>query len=230
MPDWRRIVEDRLAPLALDEEERAAVVEELAGHFEEEYRGLVLQGLPEGAAASLTLERAGDWQELKKEIESSRRKEPAVNKRVSQFWFPAFSTLFLAMVLLMAIEAFGPRPWVSPSANRLRMTPVAVVYVAWILTLPFVGALGAYLSRRAGATPRATFLSLVFPVLPYFAFFVIGLPVAVVLDDHVAHNILLPALFLGFGTWVLLPGLALLAGGWPVHRFRRRLSARGIAG
>jgi len=52
-----------------------------------------------------------------------------MNKRVSQFWFPAFVTLSLSMVLLAVIQIFGPSPWVSPMmlGGRLRMTPVAVV-------------------------------------------------------------------------------------------------------
>ena len=60
MPDWRRLVVERLALLALDEEERAAVVEELAGHLEEEVQRLLRQGLPESAAAFLALDRVGD--------------------------------------------------------------------------------------------------------------------------------------------------------------------------
>jgi len=43
-----------------------------------------------------------------------------------------------------------------------------------------------------------------------------------ILDGHIAHNIILPAFFVGFGVWVLLPALALLAGGMPVHYFSRR--------
>ena len=42
------------------------------------------------------------------------------------------------------------------------------------------------------------------------------------LDDHVAHNIMLPAFFVGFAAWVLLPAMALLIGGLPVHYFSGR--------
>jgi hypothetical protein len=144
-----------------------------------------------------------------------------MNKRVSQFWFPSFLTILLAMVFLMAIETLGPKPWIS-SAQPPRMTPVAVVYFAWIITLPFIGALGAWLSVRAGARPRFVFGSIVFPVLPYLGFFVIGLPIAIILDDKVAHNIMLPAFFVGFGAWVMLPAIALLAGGLPACFLIRR--------
>ena len=141
-----------------------------------------------------------------------------MNKRVSQFWLPAFLTLLLATVFLMVIQEFGPKPWISPtSGGPPRVTPLAVVYFSWLVTLPFIGALGAYLATRAGARPAAVFSSVAFPVFPYLAFFIIGLPIAAILDDHIAHNIMLPAFFVGFGAWVLLPAVALLAGGLPVH-------------
>ena len=41
-----------------------------------------------------------------------------MNKRVTQFWFPAFLTLSLSMVLLAVIEIFGPKPWVDSDARR----------------------------------------------------------------------------------------------------------------
>lgn len=191
MPDWRELVKQNLAGIRLNENDATEVVEELADHLDEIYRTSVDRGLTEQAALQKASQEIGDWRELRRKIESSRKKEPAMNKRVSQFWFPAFLTILLAMVFLMAIETLGPKPWIS-SARPLRMTPVAVVYFAWIFTLPFVGALGAYLSKRAGGSARAVFLSVAFPVLPYLAFFVIGLPIAVVLDDRVAHNIMLP--------------------------------------
>lgn len=146
-----------------------------------------------------------------------------MNKRVSQFWFPALLTILLAMNFLMVIQVFGFKPLVFPAWRGPSSTaPVAVVYFSWLVTLPFIGALGAGLSSRAGARPWAVFSSVMFPTFPYLAFLVIGLPTAVLLDGHVAHNITLPAFFVGFGAWVLLPGIALLAGGLPVHYSSRR--------
>jgi hypothetical protein len=50
-------------------------------------------------------------------------------------------------------------------------------------------------------------------------------PVVLILDDHVAHNIMISALFMSLAAWVLLPGVALLAGGLPVQLLRSRRSA-----
>ena len=230
MPDWQQLVRERLSRLDLDLTEREEVCAELASHLEVDYQYSLAAGASEQAAFSRALRHVSDWQDLKTKIESSRKKELPMNKRVTQFWFPALLTILLAMVFLMVIQEIGPKPWISPAwGGPPRMAPVAVVYFAWLLTLPFVGALGAYLSNRAGARPRTVFSSIIFPIFPYLAFFVIGLPIAVILDDHVAHNIMLPAFFIGFGAWVLLPAVALLAGGLPVHYFANRFSARSTA-
>jgi hypothetical protein len=232
MHDWAQIVRDRLATLALPDEDAAQVLDELAGHLEEAYQSLRNEGLSEQVAIVRVLEGVGDWRVLQRKIESSRNKETIVNKRVTQFWFPAFLTLALSMVLLAAIQIFGPSPWVDPMpGGRLRMTPVAVVYGSWLIFLPFIGALAAYLSRRAGGRTLAVFSAVVFPVFPYVTFFVIGLPLALILDDHVAHNITIPAFFVGLSAWVIIPAIALLAGGWPVQYFAsRRLGASQVSG
>jgi hypothetical protein len=232
MHDWAQIVRERLATLALDDDDAAQVFDELTGHLEQDYRSVLSEGCSEQEAVRRALAGAGDWQVLQRKIESSRNKETIMNKRVTQFWFPAFLTLSLSMVLLAVLEIFGPKPWATPmpGGDRLRMTPLAVVYVSWLVLLPFIGALAAYLSSRAGGRSRAVFSSIVFPVFPYVAFFVIGLPLAVILDDHVAHNITIPALFVGLSAWVIFPAMALLAGGWPVHYFASRRLGREIAG
>jgi len=243
MRDWNQIVHQELAGLRIDNSETAQVVEELAGHLEENYRRLLREGLGEEEAARRALAQVGSWQELKRSIEFARNKEATMNKRVTQFWFPAFSTLALSMVLLAVIQIFGPKPWMSSAGGpawgalrapgfRLRMMPVAVIYFSWMVFLPFIGALGAYLSKRAGGATRTVLSSVVFPVFPYVAFFVIGLPLALILDDHVAHNITIPALFVGLSAWVIFPAIALLAGGLPVQHFasRRSGSAQIVGG
>lgn len=145
--------------------------------------------------------------------------------RVKQVWLPGFLTLFLSMMLLMAIQFFGPKPlFVSTSGWRMT-APVAVIYVPWLLSLLLIGAMGAYLAGRAGASPRAMLLSVLFPVLPYSIFFVIWIPVSLLLDDHIGHNVMFSALLLGFVAWGVLPGVALLAGGLPVQILRSRRGA-----
>jgi len=231
MRDWKKFVEGQLAGLALPPGTKADVVDELAAHLEETCAGFRKQGMTEEAAARLALSQVKDWHRLQRKIQNSRIKENIMTNRVKQFWLPSLLTLSLSMVLLMLIQFFGPRPWTSDTGNHLRMTPVAVVYLSWLLTLPLIGAMGAYLSIRAGGSPRAVVSSIMFPVFPYLALVVIGLPLALILDDHVAHNITIPALFVGLSAWVIFPTIALLAGGLPVRLLvSRRLSSGRITG
>jgi len=231
MHDWRRLVQVQLAKLAVPPGTKADVVDELAGHLEETYLELRGRGFSEQDAAQRALGEVKDWHDLRRRIQIARKKEDIMPNRVRQFWLPGLLTLFLAMVLLEIIQIFGPSPWTPAPGNRLRMMPVAVVYLTWLLTLPLIGAMGAYLSYRAGGSRRAVFSSIVFPVLPYLAFFVVGLPVALILDDHVAHNITLPAFFVGLSAWVIFPAVALLAGGLPVQLFVSRwLGSRRTTG
>lgn len=150
-----------------------------------------------------------------------------MTNRVRQFWLPGFFTLFTSMMLLMIIEFFGPRPKIVQLRGWSMIAPVMVVYVPWLLALLFIGALGAYLSHRAGASQRVVLLSILFPVLPYFCFCLIGFPMALILEEHFAHSILASAILLGFVGWVLIPGTALLTGGLPAQLFlSQRLTSR----
>jgi hypothetical protein len=231
MRDWTHVVRQHLAGIALDEPEAAQVVEELASHLEETYQFLTSQGHSDDHAVRKVLSDVGDWEELKRKIERSRKKEFTVAKRVAQFWLPAFLTLFSSMLFLLLIQYFGPDPVMIEPTKKLRVTPVAVVYVSWLLTLPFIGSTGAYLSLRAGGRSCAALFSVVFPVLPYLACFVVGLPLALILDDQVAHNITIAALFVGLSAWVIFPAIALLAGGLLVQQFvSSRLSSSRMAG
>ena len=155
-----------------------------------------------------------------------------MTNRVKQFWFPAMVTLLLSMGLLMLIQIFGPNPWtVSRKSGWTLVAPVAVIYLPWLLSLPVIGAMGAYLSNRAGGSRRAVFSSIVFPVLPYLVFFLLALPVMAIFNDRLAHNIMFGALFVGLFAWVLAPGAALLTGGLLAQFFlSRRLDSRRIAG
>jgi hypothetical protein len=136
MPDWEAIVRRHLAGLVLAPEERSEVIEELAAHLEETCAEFCEQGVSEEAGVRLVLSQVTDWQDLRRRIQIARTKEKIMTNRVTQFWVPALVTLFLAMVLLPIIQMIGPKPWMPASEGHLRMTPVAGVYVSWLLTLP----------------------------------------------------------------------------------------------
>lgn len=75
MPDWQKLVRQRLHGVALDDDDAAQVVEELAGHLEEDYQYSLAEGAPEQLAIRRALRHVHDWHGLKSQIESSRKKE-----------------------------------------------------------------------------------------------------------------------------------------------------------
>jgi len=130
------------------------------------------------------------------------------------------------MGLLALTQIFGPKPWVITFGHP----PMAVVYIPWLLALPFVGGIGAFLSRRAGGSWRAVISSTTFPVLPFLAAMLIVLPVSLIFDHVIAHNIAPMAIFIAFLGLVIAPGVALLTGGLPAQLFfSRRLDSRRTA-
>jgi hypothetical protein len=232
MRDWEALVEGHLTGLALKPAESAEVIAELAAHLAESCEELRSQGMTEEEAVRRTVSQVEDWQKLTRLIQTARTKENIMTNRVKQFWLPSLLTLLFSMGLLALIQVFGPNPWlVARKSGWSLVAPVAVVYLPWLLSLPLIGAMGAYLSNRGGGSQRAVFGSIVFPVLPYLVFFVVALPVMAIFNDQLAHNIMFGALFVGLFAWVLAPGAALFVGGLLAQYFlSRRLDSRRIAG
>jgi len=230
MRDWEKLVGEHLAGLVLEPAERAEVIAELAAHLEEICEELRGREIMEEEAVARTLSHVEDWQKLRQRIQSAKTKENVMTNRVKQLWMPSLVTMLLTMGLLALIQVFGPNPWIVARKSAWSLiAPVAVVYLPWILLLPVIGAIGAYLSSRAGGSRRAVFSSIVFPVLPYLVFFLLALPVMAIFNDRLAHNIMFGALFVGLFAWVLAPGAALLAGGLLAQTLlSRRLDSRRI--
>jgi hypothetical protein len=226
MPEWRKLVSELLGALALDPHERAEVVEELAAHLDETFADLRHRGLAEQEATQRCLSEVHDWRDLRRKIQTARGKENIMTSRVTQLWLPGLVTFTLSMVLLALTEISGPKPWNTWGHNP----PIALFYIPWLLSLPFVGALGAYLSQRAGGSRRAILFSIIFSILPFLATALVVIPVSMAFDHVIPHNVQPIAFLMFLFGWVFIPGVALLAGGLPAQLFlSRRLGSRRIA-
>ena len=227
MLDWQKLVRQRLSGLALDGPEKDEVHAELAAHLEESYEAFSSEGVPEPEALRRTLAQVADWKDLQQKIDSARTGKDTMTNRVTQLWLPGLLTFALSMGLLELVQKFGPRPIVL---DLDKGTPVLMFYTPWLLVLPLAGALGAYLSKRAGGSARIVLASSIFPVLPFGVVFMIAGPVGLVISHSLAHHIVTAAFFSMSIGWVLAPGIALLVGGLLMQLLiSRRSSTHGIS-
>lgn len=223
MPDWPELVRQRLSELELDAAEREEVHAELAGHLEESYEAFCKQGLGESEAARRTLEQVSNWHELQRKISAVKRREYPMKKRVRQLWIPGFLTLILSTLLLMTLQkVFGAQPRIVGSG------PSAILfYVPWLASLPFIGALGAHLSSRAGGSRGTVLLASVFPAAALATAFLLMFPIGMIVEwvtrSDLSFKVVAIALLSNWIGWIVVPGTALILGGLVVSvLFRRR--------
>ena len=215
MPDWQKLVREQLAGSDLGHQEEDEVVPELAGHLEEAFESFCREGMSEQDATRRALAQVADWNALSRGIYLARSKEDNMEPRVTRFWLPGLLGFALAMVLEAASYRFDSHPLVL---SLDRGTPILRFHISWIFALLLVGAMAAYLSRRAGGTLPTALLSSIFPVLPFAAVFLVAIP-GLVVGHPIAYGIVAEKiLYMALG-WVLAPGAALLTGGLFVQRF-----------
>jgi hypothetical protein len=216
MPDWQKLVREQLAGSDLGHQEEDEVVAELAGHLEEAFESFCREGISEQDATRRALTQVADWNALRRGIYIARNKEDNMEPRVTRFWLPGLLGFALAMILDVASSRFDSHPLVL---SLDRGTPVLRLHISWIFALLLVGAIAAYLSRRAGGTLRTSLLSSIFPVLPIAAVFLVAIPTGLIVGHPIAYGIVAEKiLYMALG-WVLAPGAALLTGGLFVQRF-----------
>jgi hypothetical protein len=216
--DWNALVRERLADAALPRLQRGEIVAELAGHLEEFYEEQCERGIPETEALNYALGQVTDWPKLARKIERAKRPEGKMNQNTRSFWLPAFITLtaWVLFEALLAQTSYGPR-MVSAHSNMM-----LVIWPVWVVGQPFLGAIGAYMSRRAGGTRFARLAAGLFPMI----ITVVGIAaayVATLIDGMLhgrndeSHIVLVSVAKFALGV-VIIPGLALLLGTLPFLR------------
>jgi hypothetical protein len=204
MRDWRAFVTERLGSIRGDQAERQQIESELAQHLEEYYDDLRTQGVAEKLAFVQTCARVGDWKELRQEINSARQ-EGTMTDRVQQIWLPTLVTLVLAAVVLTILAVVDAHPVIF-DLGQLRGV---MLYVPWLLLLPVVGAIGAYLSRRAQGTGWRVYVSGLSPALAWGVVLVLVAPFAFLVNPAVAPGLKVTSILAMVVSWVVVPGIAL---------------------
>ena len=99
MPDWKRLVRERLATTNLPAGVREDVAAELAAHLEDAAAtDLELSGAPHRALDHMP------WRKLVRAIEHAKCEEDAMNHRTKAFWLPALAILFAAGLALVFLD------------------------------------------------------------------------------------------------------------------------------
>jgi len=223
MPNWQELVRQRLSGLALDIAERDEIHAELAAHLEESYEAFCAEGLLQREAVERTLGQVADWQDLQRKILIARRRKQPMQKRVHQLWIPGVLTMMLSTIFLMALQKLGVQPrLVGNGSNGI------LFYAPWLASLPFFGALGAYLSVRSGGLLGTGLLASVFPAFALTAVFLLMFPIGTAIERVIGIPVdfgtVATALLLDGFDWILIPGVALLAGGFLVQFLFNRWS------
>jgi hypothetical protein len=182
MPDWERIVAERLARSRLTPEIRREVVAEIAAHLEEYYVELLKAGRTDAEAA--TLAQVSDWRALRRRIQRSKEDPMNFARKVVM---PGIAAVTLALValnvfvsLLVTPQPCGPDlsgdPQVTVDTTCILVSADGPAYLPWLAMLALAGALAAGLARRMGARSNQRLLAAIFPAF-YLAgeMFVIGL-------------------------------------------------------
>ncbi len=216
MRDWQGLVKERLGSLALEPEERTEIIAEVAAHLEDVCEEMLRQGMAEEEAVRRALANAGDWRDLRRKILAVKRKEFIMQKRLRQLWIPGFLSLILSMLFLAALQRLGWQPRIVSSG-----TNTILLYMPWLISLPFFGALGAYVSSRAGGSRGIMLFASVFPALAittaYLLMFPIGLVFERIIGRPVDFSAVATALLRDGIGWILVPAAALLVGGFLAH-------------
>jgi len=146
VPDWQKLVRERLGKLDLPPWQKDDVAAELASHLEEVYEQQRALGRPELQAVERARSEVCDWNRLNRRIERAKRREGVMNDRIRHLWLPGLASFAAAVIceFLLARWSYQPVMLLRPHLTQPRSL--------WIVAQVLCGALGAYLSRRAGGT------------------------------------------------------------------------------
>jgi hypothetical protein len=219
MPDWPRLVAERLAHINLTPEVRREVVTEIAAHLEECYLELLHAGSPDPEAQ--TLAQVSDWNALCRNITRAKEDHMTFLKRVVMPGIAAvivaLTTLKLLVYLLIAPQACGPDVTCIKVSAVSAEGHATLLYLLWLATLPLAGALAAALARRTGARSTQRLVAAISPALYFGA----EIAVASVLGSFYWR---VPI------YWIVIPAIACAVGAWPFLRDRRdALGTRAVA-
>jgi hypothetical protein len=223
--DWREEAARKLANSKLSAEEREEISRELAGYLEDLCSDAPERGIDDRAAARNAAAELHEDKHLGANLYRARKENPMyLNNRTKRFWLPGTAVLLASAILLAVLQSAGFQPyfphfWAAKfNAKDVWMRHSLLIYVPWLCALPFLGAAGAYWSRRQGSGRSLQIAVGLFPAIVFLSVFLAVVPFALAIDTLPPANIFLPTLAGQILSWVIIPGAALLLGILPFLR------------
>ncbi|HEV2488338.1 MAG TPA: hypothetical protein VGT03_00900 [Candidatus Acidoferrales bacterium] len=142
-----------------------------------------------------------------------------MNQRVKSLWIPGLAMLTLS-VFTSLVNGFLLTDMLSRDFQISHSVSLSIDG-PWLLTLPLIGALGAFWSRRMGGSFARQLAVCQFPVTATFMIFFVLLPAAFLLDSGM-RVLSLSSLESYALSWVVIPSLALLVGALPAALLARK--------
>lgn len=135
-----------------------------------------------------------------------------MNMRVRQLWAPVLSTALISVgVQFVALRVPQLPPWVFFTRNGVSI----VLLPLWLLALPFIGAMGAWLSLRAGGSTCYQLLSALGSAWVNAGILTVAVPLSMIIEGHFYLGTKLTAYIGYMTTWCLIPALFLVLGALP---------------
>ena len=131
---------------------------------------------------------------------------PPMDSHIKKVWLPGAASCLLFFGFYWVLI------WLPFDKTRFQF--ISIPY----LVLPFVGALGAYLSRRMKGSVLERIVSALFPVFAFVALFAVGIVYELFFEGT---PYTLPHFLAGFSVtlvFILVGGLSLVLGAWPFCR------------
>ena len=193
------------------------VVAELAGHLEDAYEALRAEGVDEREAVERALGEAADWKALARGIRRAKRGPVGMNERTRQLWLPGLASLTAGNLLLAVFShaSQNPRMVAERATEWFPGLALIAAYMPWVAAQPLVGALGAWLSHRAGGGRAMRLCAALFPSIVMMACWGLFIPATVAMEGS-AWVTQHPVYFvLGAVAWVAPAAIGLLLGSLP---------------
>jgi hypothetical protein len=220
MPNWQKLVHERLIQLRSGAEMEPEVTEELAHYLEDCYEGGIHKGLGEYEAAQHALAEVRNWPRLARNIKLARDGGEMLKQRIQTLWMPGVVAAVLTLGASLAVNRVA-----SPLYGRPHMA--MFVYGSWLMILAGIGAIAACWSRRAGGSIANRTVAALFPAATILAALAslltnpelnIAVIASVFSPGEVRISGILPVMANSVASGILLPSVALLAGARPFLR------------